>query len=67
MFCGLEVLSYLGVSSNKIRDIEAGMFSKVTSLVLLDLESNTLEFSLNGSKLSLNSVNSGNSENLRNH
>ena len=27
----------------------------------------TLEFSLNGTELSLNSVNSGNSENLRNH
>ena len=27
----------------------------------------TLEFSLNGAKLSLNSVNSGNLENLRNH
>ena len=27
----------------------------------------TLEFSLNGAELSLNSVNSGNSENLRNH
>ena len=32
-----------------------------------DMSSLAMEFSLNGVELSLNSVNSGNSENLRNH
>ena len=41
-------------------------YKQQKNAILLDL-SNIMEFSLNGAELSLNSVNSGNSENLRNH
>ena len=65
---GLVVLSFGSILTKLPDDFLRKLlnaFSKRDELFLMRYE--TMEFSLNGAELSLNSVNSGNSENLRNH
>ena len=75
-FMHMEGLDTLRLSRNKLSSLFKGIFQGMTRLTTLWLSENQIsriddgsfsEFSLNGAELSLNSLNSGNSENLRNH
>ena len=55
------------IVSMKCDDLTFVTLENVMNVKSSHFFSQTLEFSLNGAALSLNSVNSGNSENLRNH